>query len=88
MIQDMNNDEFSFYLSKDILLNKNVNFTLNIDKLLQLVNKPEFNKPRFSKIEDAAILEEISKIQANVCAQLSQIIDNSQGAFSAEGDLI
>lgn len=88
MIQDMNNDEFSFYLSQNIILNQNVNFTINPDELLEIINKPEFNKERFSKKEDAKILEEISKIQENIVQQLSLIVDRSKGAFSAEGDLI
>lgn len=88
MIQDMNNDEFSFYLSKDILLNQNVNFTLDSDELLKIISKPEFNKQRFNKKEDANIIGEIKKIQNNVVQQLSNIVDQSKGAFSAEGDLI
>jgi len=88
MIQDMNNDEFSFYLSKDILLNQNVNFNLDTNELLKIISKPEFNKSRFDKEKDAKILEEISKIQNNVVSQLSTIVDRSKGAFSAEGDLI
>ena len=88
MIQDMNNDEFSFYLSKDILLNQNVNFTLNPDELLKIISKPEFNKPRFDKEKDANIVGEIKRIQENVVQQLSNIVDKSKGAFSAEDDLI
>lgn len=88
MIQDMNNDEFSFYLSNDILLNQNVNFTLNPDELLKIISKPEFNKPKFDKEKDANIVGEIKKIQENVVQQLSNIVDKSKGAFSAEGDLI
>lgn len=88
MIKDMNNDEFSFYLSQDIILNKNVNFTLDVDKLLTLISDPIFNKEKFDKVEDASIIQEIEKIQEDVVQQLSNIIDNSKGAFSAEGDLI
>lgn len=88
MIQDMNNDEFSFYLSKDIILNQNVNFTLNIDDLQKLISDPKFNKEKFDKKIDANIIGEIKKIQENVVKQLSNIVDQSKGAFSAEGDLI
>lgn len=88
MIQDMNNDEFSFYLSQDIILNQNVNFTLDPNELLNIVNSPEFNKERFDKKKDAQLIEEIQKIQSNVVKQLSNIVDSSKGAFSAEGDLI
>ena len=88
MIQDMNNDEFSFYLSQDIILNQNVNFTLDPNELLSIINSPEFNKERFDKKADAKLIEEIQKIQNNVVKQLSNIVDQSKGAFSAEGDLI
>ena len=88
MIQDMNNDEFAFYLSKDIVVNQNVNFTLDVNNLLHIISNPEFNKEKFDKVKDAAIIEEIKKIQENVVDQLSHIIDNSKGAFSAEEDLI
>lgn len=88
MIQDMNNDEFSFYLSQDIILNQNVNFTLDPNELLSIINSPEFNKERFDKKKDAKLIEEIQKIQNNVVKQLSNIVDQSKGAFSAEGDLI
>ena len=88
MIQDMNNDEFSFYLSQDIILNQNVNFTLDPNELLNIINSPEFNKKRFDKKKDAKLIEEIQKIQNNVVKQLSNIVDQSKGAFSAEGDLI
>lgn len=88
MIQDMNNDEFSFYLSQDIILNQNVNFTLDPNELLNVINSPEFNKDRFDKKKDAQLIEEIQKIQDNVVKQLSNIVDQSKGAFSAEGDLI
>ena len=88
MIQDMNNDEFSFYLSQDIILNQNVNFTLDPNELLNIINSPEFNKERFDKKKDAKLIEEIQKIQNNVVKQLSNIVDQSKGAFSAEGDLI
>ena len=88
MIQDMNNDEFSFYLSQDIILNQNVNFTLDPNELLSIINSPEFNKERFNKKKDAKLIEEIQKIQNNVVKQLSNIVDQSKGAFSAEGDLI
>jgi len=88
MIQDMNNDEFSFYLSKDILLNQNVNFTLDVDNLQKIISNPEFSKENFDKKEDANIIGEIKKIQENIVQQLSNIVDKSKGAFSAEGDLI
>lgn len=88
MIQDMNNDEFSFYLSQDIILNQNVNFTLDPNELLNVINSPEFNKDKFDKKKDAQLIEEIQKIQDNVVKQLSNIVDQSKGAFSAEGDLI
>ena len=88
MIQDMNNDEFSFYLSQNIILNQNVNFTLDPNELLSIINSPEFNKERFDKKKDAKLIEEIQKIQNNVVKQLSNIVDQSKGAFSAEGDLI
>lgn len=88
MIQDMNNDEFSFYLSHDIILNQNVNFTLDPNELLNIINSPKFNKERFDKKTDAKLIEEIQKIQNNVVKQLSNIVDQSKGAFSAEGDLI
>ena len=88
MIQDMNNDEFSFYLSQDIILNQNVNFTLDPNELLNIINSQEFNKERFDKKKDAKLIEEIQKIQNNVVKQLSNIVDQSKGAFSAEGDLI
>ena len=88
MIQDMNTDEFSFYLSKDIILNQNVNFTLDPVELLNVINNPDYNKERFSKTKDAQLIEEIQKIQTDVVKQLSDIVDKSKGAFSAEGDLI
>jgi hypothetical protein len=88
MIQDMNTDEFSFYLSQDIILNQNVNFTLDPTELLNVINNPDYNKERFSKTKDAQLIEEIQKIQADVVKQLSDIVDKSKGAFSAEEDLI
>lgn len=88
MIQDMNNDEFSFYLIDSINITKNVTFTLDVDSLLNLISNPEFDKPRFNPEKDAKLLEEIEKIKADVCRQLSDIVDHTKGAFSAEGDLI
>ena len=88
MIRDLNNEDFSFYLIDSIDITKNVTFDLDVDQLMQLINNPEFNKERFDKRKDAQLLEEIAKIQQNVCAQLSRTIDNTKGAFSEEGDLI
>ena len=88
MIRDLNNEDFSFYLIDSIDITKNVTFDLDVDQLMQLINNPEFNKERFDKRKDAQLLEEIAKIQQNVCAQLSRTIDNTQGAFSEKGDLI
>jgi hypothetical protein len=69
-------------------LNKNVTFTLDVDELLNIINQPEFNKERFNKKTDEKILLEIQQIQSNVVNQLSQIVDQTKGSFSAEGDLI
>jgi hypothetical protein len=69
-------------------LNKNVTFTLNVDELLNIINQPEFNKERFNKKTDEKILSDIQQIQSNVVNQLSQIVDQTKGSFSAEGDLI
>ena len=88
MIRDLNNEDFSFYLIESIDITKNVTFTLDVDNILQLASNPDFNKDRFDRKKDAKLLEEIEKIKQNVCAQLSQTIDNTKGAFSAEGDLI
>lgn len=88
MIKDLNNEDFSFYLSDSINITKNVTFELNVDELQSLIDNPDFNKERFNKKTDAKILEEIQKIKENVCNQLSKTIDNTKGAFSADGDLI
>ena len=88
MIRDLNNEDFSFYLSESIDITKNVTFELDINEIYTLLNNPDFNKPRFDKKNDAKLLEEIERIKANVCAQLSRTIDSTKGAFSAEGDLI
>lgn len=88
MIRDLNNEDFSFYLIESIDITKKVTFTLDVDNILQLASNPDFNKDRFDKKKDAKLLEEIERIKQNVCAQLSQTIDNTKGAFSAEGDLI
>lgn len=88
MIYDLNNEDFSFHLIKDMNLNKNVTFTLNVDELLTIIEKPEFNKERFNKKTDSQIISEIEQIQKNVVVQLSQIVDQTKGSFSAEGDLI
>jgi hypothetical protein len=88
MIYDLNNEDFSFHLIKDMNLNKNVTFTLDVDELLNIINQPEFNKERFNKKTDEKILLEIQQIQSNVVNQLSQIVDQTKGSFSAEGDLI
>lgn len=88
MIRDLNNEDFSFYLSEAIDLTKDVTFELDVEQLQKLVNDPEFNKERFDRKADAKIIEEIKKMKANVCEQLSKTIDNTKGAFSAQGDLI
>lgn len=87
MIIDMNNDEFAFYLAKDIILNQNVNFTIDPTELLAIIQRPQYNKSKFTE-EDGQILQQLKKIQDDVVQQLSNIIDNSRGAFSAQGDLI
>lgn len=87
MIEDLNNEDFSFYLIQSIDITKNVTFDLDVDSILQLISNPDFNKERFTK-KDEKIVEEIEKIKQNVCAQLSKIVDNTKGAFSEEGDLI
>ena len=88
MIRDLNNEDFSFYLIESIDITKRVKFTLDAESILDLISKPEYNKEKFDRKKDAAIIEEIKAIQADVCSQLSQIVDNTQGAFSDEGDLI
>lgn len=88
MIRDLNDDDFTFHLVESIDITKNVTFDLDVPMLKQVITNPEYNKDRYSKTKDAAILEEIEKIKANVCAQLSKIVENTKGAFSAEGDLI
>ena len=88
MIYDLNNEDFSFHLIKDMNLNKNVTFTLDVEELLNVINNPEFNKERFNKKTDEKIISEIEQIQKNVVTQLSQIVDQTKGSFSAEGDLI
>ena len=54
---------FSFYLSQDIILNQNVNFTLDPVELLNVINKPDYNKERFNKTKDAQLIEEIQKFR-------------------------
>lgn len=88
MVRDLNNEDFSFYLSESIDITKNVTFELDIDQIQHLLQNPDLNKPRFDKRKDAQLLEEIKQIKQNVCAQLSKTIDNTKGAFSEEGDLI
>lgn len=88
MIRDLNDDDFSFYLSDSIDITKRVTFTLDADSILKLVSGPEFSKERFDKRKDAKLLSEIEEIKRDVCRQLSQTIDGTKGAFSAEGDLI
>ena len=88
MIYDLNDDDFSFYLMNNLNLNQNITFTLDTDKLLSLVNSPEWNKERFNTKTDAAILNEIKSVQTEVIKQLSDIIQNTTGLFSAAGDLI
>lgn len=88
MIYDLNNEDFSFHLMEYLNLNENVNFTLDVDELLVLANSPEWNKERFNYKSDAKVIEEIKIIQNKVVNQLSEIIQNTQGLFSAEGDLI
>jgi len=88
MIEDLNNEDFSFYLINSIDITKNVTFNLDVDQLLELVNDPKFDKKKFNEKEDAQLIEQIEKIKQNVCIQLSKTIDNTKGAFSEEGDLI
>ena len=88
MIRDLNDEDFTFHLIETIDITKNVTFDLDVPMLRQVITNPEYNKDRYSKTKDAAVLEEIEKIKANVCAQLSKIVENTRGAFSAEGDLI
>ena len=88
MIKDLNNEDFSFYLSDSIDITKNVTFDLDVDQISQLLKNPEFNKSKYDETEDAQLLEQINKIKQNVCNQLSKTIDKTKGAFSEEGDLI
>lgn len=88
MIEDLNNEDFSFYLIDSIDITKNVTFNLDVDQISQLLQNPDFNKERFDKIKDAQLIQEIEKIKQNVCAQLSRTIENTKGAFSEQGDLI
>ena len=88
MIKDLNNEDFSFYLSDSIDITKNVTFDLDVDQISQLLKNPDFNKSKYDETEDAQLLEQINKIKQNVCNQLSKTIDKTKGAFSEEGDLI
>ena len=88
MIRDLNSEDFSFYLSESIDITKNVTFKLDINQISEFLQNPELNKDRFDKKKDSKLLEEIEKIKQDVCAQLSQTIDNTKGAFSEAGDLI
>ena len=88
MIEDLNNEDFSFYLINSIDITKNVVFNLDVDQISQLLQNPDFDKRKFNEKEDAQLIQEIEKIKQNVCAQLSQTIDNTKGAFSEQGDLI
>ena len=87
MIYDLNNEDFSFHLMEQLSLNNNITFSLDINHLTELINKPEYNKEKFTKA-DSKIVEEIKHIQNNIVHQLSDIIDNTQGLFSDVGDLI
>ena len=79
--------DFNFYLAQDFNLNKSLRLKLNVNSLLNLINKPEYNKPRFTKA-DAILVDEIKQIQEDILNQLSEAIDNTQGSFSDTEDLI
>lgn len=86
-LKKLNDKEFVFYDKSDIIL-KNIKFNLDIKNLKYLLSLPEYNKVRYSSIKDKAILNSIEEIRTNITNQLENIINSTQGNFSALGDLI
>lgn len=51
---------FNFFLSDEITLPKKIRFSnLGAEKLLKIISDPEYSKPRFSKVKDAALLAQL-----------------------------
>lgn len=76
--------DFQIYMADEIDLTDKVNFELDPNELLQALNKPEYDTPRYK----AATTAEINQIKDKVVAQLSKTIDSTRGRFSDVSSMI
>lgn len=84
----INDSEFTFYNNKDIVL-KNVNFKLDtLDFIKYKLSLPDYNKDRYSVTNDKDIINDIHYIQVNLNKEFERLINNIQGRFSENNDLI
>jgi hypothetical protein len=89
LIKNVSDSEFNFYSKEtDMQFNTPIELHLNIDELIQLLTRPEYNKLRYSVKTDLAIINQVDEIKQEFLEQLENIINSTTGHFSAEGDLI
>lgn len=89
LIKNVSDSEFNFYSKElDMKFNTPIELHLNIDELIQLLKRPEYNKLRYSVKTDLAIINQVDEIKQEFLEQLENIINSTTGHFSAEGDLI
>jgi hypothetical protein len=89
LIKNISDDKFNFYSKEsDMKFSTPIELHLNIDELIQLLKRPEYNKTRYSVKTDLAIINQIEEIKQEFLDQLENIINSTTGHFSAEGDLI
>ena len=88
-MKEFNNDpDFQIYLVDQIDLTDRIVFAdFDANGLLELISKPEFNIEKGKRYKPE-VKEEIEKIRSNVIEKLSNIIDNTQGRFSAPDSMI
>lgn len=78
---------FKFIPYDNIKLNQTIKFNLNVKQLLTLLESPQFNKDRYisKNPEDAAILQQIEEIRANIIEQFHQNVDKISSVLTQAG---
>lgn len=88
LIKGISDKEFVFYSKQeDMQFSKSISLSLDTNQLIELLKRPEYNKPRYTA-KDKAIIDEIEQIKQKFLDQLEDVVNSTTGHFSAEGDLI
>ena len=88
LLKSINTDEFVFYSKQeDMQFTKSITLSLDINQLISLLKKPEYNKPRYT-IKDKAIIDEVEQIKQELLNQLEDVVNSTTGHFSDKSDLI